>query len=201
MDSLFLKYAAIFESHGYHLYMIGGTSRDYLLKRPYQDWDFVSEATPDQMQSFLPQADYRFAQFGSIKIKDEGREVDITTLREEGEYKDHRHPSYLHFVKDIRTDAKRRDFTINALYIDSKGRIYDFYQGLTDLEHHLIRFIGDPMKRIQEDPLRISRALRFAKTLDFQLDEQTQIAIQANKHLLKSINPEKLKMEEKKFRE
>lgn len=179
--------------------MIGGTSRDYLLGREFADYDFVTSATPEEERPFLPQADFTFAKFGSIKLKENGVEVDFTTFREEGEYKDSRHPSYIKFILDPKIDSFRRDFTVNAIYIDQEGKILDYHGGLEDLNAKLIRFIGDPRQRIVEDPLRILRAERFAATLGFQIEEKTKEAITELRPLLNKLNPEKIKMEKQKY--
>ncbi|MBP5091186.1 MAG: hypothetical protein J6328_01325 [Bacilli bacterium] len=175
--------------------MVGGTSRDYLLGLPYADYDFVTDATPDEEKAFLPNAKYDFARFGSIKVFEDGVEVDITTMRLEEGYADHRHPKKITFIKDLEVDSKRRDFTINAIYIDMEGKVYDYHHGLDDLKEKLIRFIGDPRIRIEEDPLRIIRAERFAKRLGFIFEEKTAEAIEAGRGLLSLLNPEKIKME------
>ncbi len=195
---VFESYRQRFEENGYALYIVGGTSRDLLLGLSPNDWDFTTSATPEQEKEFLPNADYTFARFGSIKSKFDGVEVDITTLREEGSYRDFRHPSYIRFVTSPKVDSQRRDFTINALYIDGEGRVLDFHGGRGDLKNKLIRFIGDPRKRIQEDPLRILRAERFAKRLGFAIEEETAKAIEELRPLLKKLNPEKVKLEERK---
>lgn len=178
--------------------MIGGTSRDYLLGLAPSDYDFVTNAKPEEIASFLPGLDMTFARFGSTKIKDEGIEIDFTTFRKEGEYKDYRHPSYIAFIDSMEEDSHRRDFTVNALYVDQDGKVYDFHHGLEDLEKKLIRFIGDPDTRIKEDPLRILRAERFAKRLHFEIESVTEEAIERNRPLLGKLNQEKVKMEAKK---
>lgn len=195
---LFKKYEKLFRSHGYPLFMVGGTSRDLLLGQEPSDFDFVTSATPEQERSFLPDADYSFAKFGSIKFKEEGKEIDVTTFREEGEYKDFRHPSYIRFISSPEEDSKRRDFTINALYLDGEGNVLDFHGGLKDLREKKIRFIGNPDVRIQEDPLRILRAERFAKRLGFTLEEETDKAIKKLRPLLAKLNPLKVKQEMEK---
>ena len=195
---LFKKYEKLFRSHGYPLFMVGGTSRDLLLGQEPSDFDFVTSATPEQERSFLPDADYSFAKFGSIKFKEEGKEIDVTTFREEGEYKDFRHPSYIRFISSPEEDSKRRDFTINALYLDGEGNVLDFHGGLKDLREKKIRFIGNPYVRIQEDPLRILRAERFAKRLGFTLEEETDKAIKKLRPLLAKLNPLKVKQEMEK---
>ena len=195
---LFQKYARLYKGHGYSLYMIGGTSRDILLGKFPSDFDFVTDATPEEEKIFLPDADYAFEKYGSIKLKEQGIEVDITTFREEGEYLDFRHPSYIKFVTSAEKDSKRRDFTVNALYINGEGKVLDFHHGLEDLRNKVIRFIGDPETRVKEDPLRILRAERFARRLGFQIEKATQKAMNDNRYLLEKLNPEKVKSEEKK---
>ena len=194
----FQKYARLYKEHGYSLYMIGGTSRDILLGKLPSDFDFVTDATPEEEKAFLPDADYAFEKYGSIKLKEQEIEVDITTFREEGEYLDFRHPSYIKFVTSAEKDSKRRDFTVNALYINGEGKVLDFHHGLEDLQNKVIRFIGDPETRVKEDPLRILRAERFARRLGFQIEKATQKAMDDNRCLLKKLNPEKVKSEEKK---
>lgn len=198
LPALFLKYASLFEENGYHLYMIGGTSRDLLLGFPSLDYDFVTDATPEQEKSFLPPFSDAFAKFGSIKLKDEGIEIDITTMRKEEGYVDFRHPSKITFITSMEEDSLRRDFTVNALYLSQNGTIFDFHDGMKDLENKVIRFIGDPYVRIQEDPLRILRARRFAKRLSFSIDPLSEKAIIELEPLLSKLNPEKVKMEAKK---
>lgn len=198
LPKTFLRYAALYEAHGFHLYLVGGSSRDLLLGKVPADLDFATDATPEEEKAFLPNCIDRYASFGSIQVKEEGQTIDITTFREEGDYKDHRHPGFVRFVRDPLLDSVRRDFTINALYIDKEGKILDFHEGRNDLEGKTIRFIGDPKKRIEEDPLRILRAYRFAKRLGFKIEEGTLNALKENEGLLETLNPEKVKMERNK---
>lgn len=195
---IFNKLAKLFNDNGYRLYMIGGTTRDYLLNKEVFDYDFVSDATPEDMRSFLENADYHFAKFGSVKTKVDGIHVDITTLRKEGGYIDLRHPSEISYVKSIEEDYVRRDFTINAIYMDEKLNIIDPSNGVEDLKNKIIRFIGDPEKRIKEDPLRILRGERFAKKLGFKIEDKTLLAMEKYRYLLDKINPEKIKEEMRK---
>ncbi|MCF0113657.1 MAG: hypothetical protein HUJ60_06775 [Bacilli bacterium] len=194
----FLELSALYEAHGYSLFLIGGTSRDLLLGLSPLDLDFVTDAPAEASLSFLDKADGTFARYGSIKVHHGEQTIDITTLREEGDYRDSRHPGYLRFIQDKEKDSQRRDFTVNALYIDKDGTIYDYHRGLEDLEKKVLRFIGDPQKRIEEDPLRIIRAERFAKRLGFAFEEKTKKAIEENRHLLAKLNPDKIAMELKK---
>ena len=192
------RLSALFSKAGFHLYAIGGSSRDYLLGQEPADYDFVTDASPEDLRLLLPSADFTFIRFGSIHYMDEGKEIDIVCMREESGYSDKRHPSEVRFIRDPEKDSWRRDFTINALYLDSEGKVLDFHGGLADLESKTIRFIGDPRTRIQEDPLRILRAERFVRRLGFALEEEAKQAIEELRPLLKELNPERVKMEEKK---
>lgn len=198
LPEIFLAYASLYAQHGYRLYLIGGTSRDLLLGKEPADLDFATDATPEEEAAFLPRFEGAFAKWGSIKVKDRGQEMDITTFRVEEGYRDFRHPSEVTFVRDARLDSFRRDFTVNALYIDAEGNVLDFHGGLNDLRAGVLRLIGDPDARLREDPLRILRAERFAKRLGFRFDEATRLALERNAPLLAKLNPDKVKMERKK---
>ena len=195
---IFTTLAKLFNDNGFRLYMIGGTTRDYLLKKEVFDYDFVSDATPDEMKLFLNDANFTFAKFGSVRVKVNDVHVDITTLREEGEYLDYRHPSKITYVREISKDYVRRDFTINAIYMDEKFNIIDPSNGVEDLNNRIIRFIGDPATRIKEDPLRILRAERFANKLGFKIEEKSLEAIKKYRYLLEKLNPDKVREEERK---
>ena len=195
---IFFKLAKLFNDNGYRLFVIGGTSRDYLLNKEVYDYDFVSDATPIDMKKFLPEANYHFEKYGSVRAKVDGVHVDITTLRIEEGYSDYRHPSKITYVKEIEKDYVRRDFTINAIYLDEKLNVIDPAHGLDDLKNKVIRFIGDPKTRIKEDPLRILRAERFAKKLNFVIEPKSLEAIEKYRDLLAKINPEKIKEEIRK---
>ena len=187
LPKVYLELEKIFSQNGYALFMVGGTSRDYLLGREILDFDFVSDATPSQMKEFLS-FNESFVSIGSVHISFLGHKVDITTLRVEEDYKDYRHPSKVTFVKELRLDAKRRDISINALYIDKNGKVYDYYHGRDDLKNHLISMIGKPSIRFKEDPLRILRALRFSLIYDYSLTPGLVKDIKDNLHLLRKIS-------------
>ena len=188
----------IYQEHGYSLYIVGGSVRDMLLGLPVSDLDFVTNATPTEEKLFLQDADFTFSKFGSIHLKMNEKLIDITTLRKENGYKDHRHPNEIEFVKTPYEDYIRRDFTINALYLDKNYNLLDYCGGLNDLNNKIVRFIGNPIKRIEEDPLRICRAERFANKLNFKIEEKTNEAINKKRYLLNEIREEKLQQEEKK---
>jgi len=198
----FIELASIFKKNGYHLYLVGGTVRDYLLNRPLDDMDATSEATPFNIISFLENVDTTFARLGSLKYKDpNGIKFDITTLRKESAYLDSRHPSQITFVKDIKEDYLRRDFTINALYMDDSLKVIDYVNGINDLKNHTLRMIGDPFIRLKEDPLRIIRAIRFALSFNLKIEDNLFKAMKENFALLNNLTPAKIKSELNKIKE
>ena len=198
MDKLqeFKSLANLFKSHGYNLYLVGGTVRDYLLGIELTDMDAVTDATPIQVVQFLPNCDTTFAHLGSLKYKTpNGVKFDITTLREESSYLDSRHPSQITFVKDPKLDYKRRDFTINAMYMDADLNVIDYCNGREDLKRHLLRMVGDPDKRLKEDPLRILRAIRFHLVYKMILDGKLEEAMRDRFYLLNNITDAKIQSE------
>ena len=192
----FKNLAKIFSKHDYKLYLVGGTVRDYLLNLPLEDMDAVTDATPEEVLSFLPNADKTFMRMGSLKYKDEaGIKFDITTLRKESGYLDMRHPNEVIFVKDLKEDYLRRDFTINALYMDQDLKVYDYCNGQKDLANKLLRVVGVPDVRIKEDPLRILRAIRFALTFNLSIEPDLLKAMHNNLHLLSNLTDAKIRSE------
>lgn len=190
--SLFQELADIFNKHGYQLFLVGGSTRDYLLNIPLTDMDLVTDATPEETKTFLDNADYTFERFGSVKFKYKDVKFDLTTFRKEGGYVDSRHPNVVFFTKDIKEDYPRRDLTINALYLDKDLNVLDFVNGQKDLKNKVIRMVGDPTIRIKEDPLRIIRVYRFKLDLGFNVDNELEKVINENKELLVNIRKEKI---------
>lgn len=200
MNKLFDELKIIFNKNNFRLYIIGGSSRDYFLNREITDYDFVTDATPSDIKNFLD-VDMTFARYGTVKYYyDKKTKVDITTLREEKSYIDNRHPSEVNFIKDISIDYKRRDFTINSIYITEN---YEFLDptgfGISDLENGILRFIGDPITRIKEDPLRILRGERFAIEYNLSVSDEYKKLFDENRYLLSKISKEKLEEEKKKL--
>ena len=197
--NIFLDLAKEFVERGYRLYLVGGTVRDYLLNIPLTDMDAVSDALPEQMKEFID-GDYTFSYMGSVKYKYKGVKFDITTLREEEGYLDHRHPLKVKFVKDIRIDHYRRDFTVNAMYLDDKLNLYDYENGLTDLNNRILKMVGNPYVRLKEDPLRIIRLLRFSLAYNFTIDEELIKAVEQSISFLNDTSKSKIDMEIKKMK-
>lgn len=196
---LYLKLNKQFAEHGHKLYLVGGTVRDFLLGVELTDMDAVTDATPEEMKTFLADANYTFEKYGSVSIKpDKKVKFDITTMRAETSYQDSRHPSEIRFVKDLSIDVKRRDFTINALYLDENLKVIDYVNGQKDLQNRTLRMIGDPNIRLKEDPLRIIRAIRFAADYALSLDKNLEDAIRNNVGELDNLNPEKIHQDLKK---
>ena len=198
--SAFISLADLFDKHGYKLYLVGGTVRDYLLDLPLTDMDAVTDATPIEIIKFLPTADTTFAHLGSLKYKDEnGVKFDITTLREESGYLDSRHPSKVIFVDDPKDDYQRRDFTVNAMYMDKDLKIYDFCGGQQDLKNRILRMVGNPDQRLKEDPLRILRAIRFHLMYNLKIENSLMEAMRDRFYLLKNLNDAKIESEMSKI--
>ena len=197
----FFSLSSLFKSHGYRLYLVGGAVRDYLILNELNDLDVVSDATPNEVKTFYTdEASYVFERFGAVTLKYQGYHFDLTTLREEKTYLDSRHPHEIVFIKDLSKDVIRRDFTINALYMDDELKIYDYVNGLNDINNKIIRMIGDPNIRIKEDPLRILRAIRFSLIFNFEIEENLKNVIKENISLLDNLNPQKILEEMKKMK-
>ncbi len=196
MNNIFDHYKKIFSKNGFRLYMIGSSSRDYLLKREIKDYDFVTDAKPEEIVLFLDNFNDSFKKYGVIKTKYLSKNIDIVTLRKEKDYLDSRHPNKIEFINDIYLDYLRRDFTINAIYIDEKYQIIDPSKtGVEDLNNRYLRFIKEPLESIKEDPLRILRAYRFIKEYDLKIDQKVLKILKENENLLSLINQNKIKEE------
>jgi tRNA nucleotidyltransferase (CCA-adding enzyme) len=183
------------------LYAVGGTSRDFLLGRPFDDFDFACSYTPEELKPYLKgsKANFAFAHLGIVDLTFEGHEVTLASFRKESGYSDARHPTHIEFISDPAVDSARRDFTVNAIYLDPELRPFDPQDGIKDLKSKTIRMIGDIPSRIQEDPLRILRAYRFKYALGFEIEKGLESYLEANLGLVYELNPQKIEMELKKF--
>ena len=184
----------LLENAGFECYAVGGCVRDSLLGKKPNDWDITTIALPEETEKVF--AGYKVIEtgikHGTITVLVEGEPLEITTYRIDGDYLDNRHPSGVTFTRNLHEDLARRDFTINALAISRDGKLVDEFDGKTDLERRVIRCVGDPDKRFNEDALRIMRALRFSATLDFDIDERTSESILRNRELLRNIAAERV---------
>ena len=167
-------------------YIVGGAVRDYLLNKKINDIDFVTNALISDLK-LLFKGDYSFERLGFCKILINNKYYDISTLRKEIYSNNFRHPEKIIFVNSLKEDSLRRDFTINSLYMDN-DKIYDFHNGINDLNNKTIRMIGNIDQRIKEDPLRILRAIRFKIQLNFIIEEELDNYIKTHLYLLKEIS-------------
>jgi len=167
---------------GFQSYLVGGCVRDLLLGLEPADYDVATDATPKQVISIFPKTLAVGEQFGVVlvPIQDEGRSVEVATFRSDLGYSDGRHPDEVRFTRDPKEDVQRRDFTINGLLLDplDQDRVLDFVGGQKDIQARLVRTIGEPERRFQEDKLRMLRAVRFAARFEYRIDAATMSAIQ-----------------------
>ncbi len=186
-------FSAVFTKSGHHLYIVGGCIRDYLLGIPNHDFDFATDAMPNEVQSLFRKVIPTGIEHGTVTVRWYGESYEVTTFRTEGKYLDMRHPSSVKFVRSLDEDLSRRDFTINAFAVDCQdGTIIDRHDGLKDLKKHLIRAIGDPLQRFGEDALRILRALRFSSKLNFDIERRTKEAMSKLKENLLCVSEERI---------
>lgn len=180
---------------GHVAYFAGGCVRDALLGIDPKDYDIATSATPDEVQALFPNSNAIGAHFGVILVKQDGFPFEIATFRHDGSYNDGRHPESVTFSTP-EDDATRRDFTANGLFQDPQsGEIIDFVSGQKDIDARVIKAIGRPSDRFQEDALRLMRAVRFATTLEFEIEPTTWSAICDNSDLLEKISSERIRDE------
>ena len=180
------------EQHGHQAYSVGGCVRDLLLGKTPGDWDITTSAQPEEMLALFPDAIPTGLQHGTVTVKCCGESYEVTTFRADGEYADHRHPVAVRFTTSLQEDLARRDFTVNAMAMDLRGKLYDFYEGQADLQRGILRCVGDPDRRFSEDALRIMRALRFAATLGFAVESGTAKSLRDHRQDLSQIAVERL---------
>ena len=168
------KIISLLQSNGYEAYVVGGCVRDSLLGLTPKDWDICTSATPEEVKHCLSNRTIDTGlKHGTITVVADDGNYEVTTYRVDGGYSDNRHPDEVRFVTSLTEDLARRDFTINAMaYNDTEGLV-DKFGGVTDLEHKLISCVGNPDDRFAEDALRILRAMRFASTYGFSIQQQT----------------------------
>ncbi len=186
-----------FHKNGYEAFCVGGAVRDSIMGAPAGDWDITTSALPEETKKIF--TDCRVIetgiQHGTVTVLINKKPFEITTYRIDGEYQDNRHPQGVLFTKNLSEDLKRRDFTINALAYNKQAGLVDLFSGQDDIYNGIIKTVGDPAGRFNEDGLRIMRALRFSSVLGFKIEEETSKAIHENKELLKNISAERLQVE------
>ena len=189
------------EEAGYQAGLVGGCVRDILMGVAPHDYDVTTNATPKEMRVVFQNERVieTGIKHGTVTVLIDNEPIEITTFRIDGEYKDNRHPESVTFSRTVDKDLERRDFTINALYYDLDKGIVDLFGGKEDIKNKVIKAVGNPGKRFQEDALRILRAIRFSSTLGFEIEENTKKAMVENKHLLANISAERVAVEINKF--
>jgi len=181
---------------GFEAYLVGGCVRDLLMGRRPDDYDVATSARPDEILALFPKSDKVGAHFGVVLVKATGCAVEVATFRTDHSYQDGRHPEKVEFVSDPRQDALRRDFTINALFLDPEcNRVLDFIGGQADLAMKLIRAVGDPVQRFTEDHLRMLRAVRFAARFGFGVEPGTLAAIRQLRDKIPLVSAERIRDE------
>lgn len=192
-----LKFLEVFKKHNFLIYVVGGSVRDLLLGKTTKNWDFTTNAKPEEIMKLFPDGFYN-NQFGTVGIPvdtpEERLVFEVTTFRKESNYTDNRHPETIEWAQTVEEDLARRDFTINALVYDGK-EIIDPYDGQKHLKEKLIIAVGDPDRRFQEDALRLLRAVRLAAQLEFLIEEKTRVSIQKHAHLILNISAERIRDE------
>lgn len=193
------KVLDLYEENGYKAFVVGGAARDIIMGKPPHDYDIATDADPDEGLAIFKTKDIKTidtsARHGTIIAVVEGEQVEITTFRVDGDYNDNRHPDSVILTRDINEDVSRRDFTMNAIYIGKDLKPVDKFGGVDDISKKLIRAVGDPKKRFEEDALRILRALRFSSVLGFKIEESLKNAIFDCKELLHNISVERIREE------
>lgn len=192
---LAFEIASKLKEHKFIAYFAGGSVRDHLMGKEPEDFDIATSATPDQVEALFEHTIPVGKQFGVVLVVRDQINFEVATFRCEGGYVDGRHPSEVSFSVP-EEDARRRDFTVNALFYDPFAKkIIDFVQGAGDIEKKLIRAVGDPDTRFHEDKLRLLRAIRFAATLGFEIEAPTWAAIQKNASAITQVSPERIRDE------
>lgn len=186
-----LKVINILQENGYEGYIVGGAVRDHLLRVPTTDIDITTNAKPYQVAKLFKTIPTGI-KYGTVTVQFGSDTFEVTTYRIDGEYQDARHPEEVSFIATVEDDVKRRDFTINGMLMNDKREIIDYVGGQEDLRNKLIKTIGDPFSRFNEDALRMMRAFYFQAKLGFQIDRRTRDAIAASKDKLNDVANERI---------
>lgn len=183
------------QAHGYEAYAVGGCVRDCLLGRTPEDWDITTSAMPEETKALFSHTFDTGIEHGTVTVLLDREGFEVTTYRVDGKYEDSRHPSQVTFVRNLREDLLRRDFTINAMAYNEQDGLVDIFGGLKDLEQGTIRCVGDAVSRFSEDALRILRGVRFAAQLGFTIGEETREAMRLLASTLQNISAERIQTE------
>ena len=183
------------EQAGYEAVYVGGAVRDYVRNERPKDIDIATSATPDEVEALFPKTVPVGKEHGTILVLEKGEQLEVTTYRTESDYIDYRRPKEVQFVRSLEDDLLRRDFTMNAMALTKEGELIDPFGGQSDIRLGIIRAVGEPSARFEEDALRMMRAFRFIARFGYQLEEKTALAIQEKKSLFQHIARERMKEE------
>lgn len=183
------------ELNGYEAYIVGGCVRDSLLGKIPNDWDITTNATPNEIINIFEKTIPTGIKHGTVTVLVDNIPFEVTTYRIDGEYSDGRHPDSVKFTESINKDLSRRDFTINAMAYNPKKGVVDIFDGCKDLDKKLIRCVGNPSIRFEEDALRMLRAIRFSAQLNFTIEETTINSIKEKSPLIKEVSIERIQSE------
>lgn len=180
---------------GHEAYIVGGCVRDSILNRKINDWDMTTSAEPEKVVELFDKVILTGIKHGTVTVVLNNNHYEITTFRNDGEYDDNRHPIKVEYVKTLREDLARRDFTINAMAYNEECGLQDYFGGISDLNNKIIRTVGNPVLRFNEDALRMLRAVRFSAQLGFEIDNSTFKAIKEVSHNIGTISKERIRDE------
>ncbi|MBF0710192.1 MULTISPECIES: CCA tRNA nucleotidyltransferase [unclassified Gemella] len=197
--SNYIEILEIINDNGYEAYFVGGCVRDFLMNQNFDDIDITSSARPEEIKQIFPKTFDIGIKHGTVTVIHKNNSYEITTFRSESDYEKHRIPKFVEFIRSLDLDLERRDFTINAMVLDSKGKVIDFHGGQDDIKNKIIKTVNEPNERFNEDALRMLRAFRFVSKLGFSMEEKTFKAIEDNKKLIEFISIERVVAEFKKI--
>ena len=191
-----IELSSIFRENGFTLYLVGGAVRDYILGKDNNDYDFTTDAEPDDIKRMFRRTIDTGIKHGTVTVISHRKHYEITTFRVDGDYSDSRHPETVEFVKSLEEDLSRRDFTINAFAAElPDGKIIDMHGGMHDLRKKIIRAIGEPERRFEEDALRMMRGCRFSAQLGFSIEKETMKAMEKLSGTIRKVSAERIKEE------
>ncbi|HCY1554893.1 TPA: CCA tRNA nucleotidyltransferase [Staphylococcus aureus] len=183
------------QDNGFEAYYVGGSVRDYVMGRNIHDIDITTSATPDEIESIFSHTIPVGKEHGTINVVFNDENYEVTTFRAEEDYVDHRRPSGVTFVRDLYEDLQRRDFTMNAIAMDTAYKLYDYFDGQQDINNRIIRTVGIAEERFQEDALRMIRCLRFQSQLSFDIAMETFEAMRTQMADIKFLSIERIVIE------
>ena len=189
------KVLAQLHKEGYEAYVVGGCVRDCVMGRIPNDWDITTSALPTEVKACFERTIDTGIQHGTVTVRMDGESYEVTTYRIDGKYEDGRHPKEVTFTPSLEEDLKRRDFTINAMAYNDRDGLVDLFDGVSDIKNRKIRCVGVARERFFEDALRMLRALRFSAQLNFDIEEETFLAIKELAQTLERISAERIQVE------